>query len=63
MAKKSKKQKRSSSKRRDAEDLDRTEKQAREARTAVKISTVIYIGIWVIILFIVWSNGWYGPAR
>lgn len=47
-----------------SEEKDRTRaQQEQELRAATRISAVIFLGIWLIILVIVWGNGWFGPGK
>ncbi|RKY26131.1 MAG: hypothetical protein DRP79_05520 [Planctomycetota bacterium] len=50
-------------KQQELEELDRERRENERAlRNAIAISAVIYAGVWILILVIVWGNGWFGPA-
>ncbi len=47
----------------EVEELDRERRENEQAlHNAIAISAVIYAGVWILILVIVWGNSWFGPT-
>lgn len=50
-------------KQQEVEERDRERRENEQAlHNAIAISAVIYAGVWILILVIVWGNGWFGPV-